>query len=445
MENVVNDLEILEGIMKAAQAKGVAADAMMTSTKKESVSCRMQKLENVETACAVNMNLRVIIGKQHACLSTNKLSDIYTLLDKVIVMAKAAPENPYILLPDSNYELDNVSNSLSIFDHTNLSREELIDNAKSTEEAALSYGKIENSEGAYSEHSKSTVSFANTKGMVSSYRKSSFYHSVSVIAKDGKSMEQGNEYSIACHYQDLENPSIVGKKAAERAVKKLHPQKIKTCKVPVMFDANISGSILQSISEAINGLNVADGASFLRDKMNKQIFNKSVTIIDDATLDRGLSSYPFDDEGMASNELSIVNGGKLNNWLLDVQSANKLNLSSNGRASRSKTGVIKPSHSNLYMQPGKFSPEYILAQVKRGVYITDIFGFGSNIITGDYSHGASGFLIEDGEITVPINEFTIAANMNDMFMALMPANDLQFHKLINAPTLIVAEMTVAGQ
>ncbi|MBQ4874614.1 MAG: TldD/PmbA family protein [Rickettsiaceae bacterium H1] len=441
----MNSLDVLEKLMKIAKNKGVNADAMITQTKRNCVSYRMNRLENIETSYEENLCLRVITGKKCSSISTNQNSKLENLFEQALKAAKASPEDPHISLPKNTLKDDFNLNSLSIFDSNSLSQKNLIENAKLIEEAALSHGKINNSEGAYSEFSTNTISFANTNNFISSYRKSGFYNSISVIAKDGNSMEQGNDYSFTHNLKDLKKPHEIGNKAAERAIKKLHPKKVKTCKLPVVFDVQIAGSLLQGFAKAVNGEEVSNEASFLKKKMKKQIFNKGVTIIDNPTMKSGVCSYPFDDEGVIGKELLLVKDGKLNNWLLDNHSANKLNLNSTGHANRSKNGKIKPSHSNLYMKPGKFSPEYIISQIKKGILVTDIFGFGTNTITGDYSHGASGFWIEDGEVSTPINEFTIASNMKEMFLNLLPANDLQFNRLINSPTLVVAEMTIAGK
>ena len=441
----MNSLDVLEKLMKMAKSKGVIADAIITQTTRKRVSYRMKKLENLETSHEENLSLRIIVGKKHSCISTNQTKNLRELFGQAIKVAEASPEDLHISLPKNELEKSSSLNSLSIFDSSTLSQEELINNAKIAEESALSYDKIANSMGAYSEFGSTTVFFANTNNFISSYRKSAFYNSISVIAKDGNSMEQGNDYSFTCNLKDLESASKIGKQAAERAIKKLHPKKVKTCKIPVIFDAQIAGSLLQGFANAVNGEAVSNGSTFLATKMQKQIFNKAVSIVDDPTMQSGIYSYPFDDEGVVGKELSLVKDGKLNNWLLDGYSANKLHLESTGHASRSKNGDIKPSHSNLYMKPGIFSPDHIISQIKRGILVSDVFGFGTNIITGDYSHGASGFWIEDGEISTPINEFTIASNMKDMFMNLVPANDLIFNRLINSPTLIVAEMTVAGK
>ncbi len=439
-------LNILEDLMRIAKDNGVSADALITHTKRKSVSCRMQKVESVENSSEINLSLRVIANKKHSCVSTNQISNLESLLKKTIEIAKASPEDPYITLPNETVQKKDIHlTSLAIFDNKTLSQDQLIEKAKVAEEAALSHEKIENSEGAYSEIQQKTVSFANTNDFIFSYKKSNFYNSVSVIAKDGNSMEQGNDYSFSCNLRSLKKAEEIGISAAERAVKKLNPKKIKTCKLPVVFDSKIAGSLLQGFATAVNGIEVSNGISFLKDKIQRPIFNKQVTIIDDPTMQGAVYSHPFDDEGTLSKKLTLVKNGKLNSWLLDRYSANKLHLTSTGHAHRSKNGRIKPINSNLYMETGQYSPDYIIAQIRKGILVVDIFGFGTNVITGDYSHGASGFLIENGEILYPINEFTIASNMKEMFMNLVPANDLSFDRLINSPTLVVTEMTIAGK
>ena len=422
----MNNLDVLEKLMKMAKQAGVNADALITQTKKDSVSYRMGKLDTIEESYEENLCLRVIIGKKHSCVSTNQKFDLENLLKKTITIAKASPDDPYISLHKKTSNQITNLNSLSIFDSSSVSKEELVAIAKLTEESALSHNKIFNSDGAYSEFSTNTVSFANTNDFISSYSKSNFYNSISVIAKNGNSMEQGSDYSLTCNKKDINTPSKIGNNAAKRAIRKLNPKKVKTCKVPIVFDSQISGSLLQCFATAINGSEVSEEASFLSKKMQKQVFNKSVTIIDDSTMKNGICSYPFDDEGIVGKKICLVEDGKLKNWLLDEYSSKKLHLPSTGHAHRSKNGKITPSCSNIYIKPGNFSPDYIISKIKRGILIVDIFGFGTNIITGDYSHGASGFWIEDGEISSPINEFTIASNMQEMFMNILPANDLKF-------------------
>ncbi len=432
---------VLEELMKIAKQKGVEADALITQTQRDSVSCRMQKINSIESSFEENICLRVMAGKRQACVSTNQAINIPMLFEKALTLAKASPEDPNVsLFVDSEPELQ----SLSIFDTQTLTQEDLIDKAKCAEEIALSQDKIINSEGAESEVAKHTTFFGNSNGFISSYSRSSFYNSVSVIAKDKESMERGSDYSFVCNLNDLQKPEELGLKAATKAKRKLNPQKVKTSNMPVVFDSEVAGSLLKGFADAISGIAISNGTSFLAKKMQGRIFHNPVNIIDNPKMAKGVRSYPFDDEGVNSRKISLVKDGKLNNWLLDVYSANKLNLDPSGHSRRSKDGKIMPAYSNLYMEAGTVSPEFIISQINRGILVTDIFGFGTNIVTGDYSHGASGFLIEDGEVSVPVNEFTIASNMPEMFMSLLPANDLNFNRLINAPTIVIAKMTIAG-
>jgi len=258
-------------------------------------------------------------------------------------------------------------------------------------------------------------------------------------------MERDYDYSSSLHAADLDSPEKIGRTAGERAVERLNPRKVSTRKVPVVFDPRISGSLVSHLASAANGASVARKTSFLRDKMGAKLFDDGIRIVDDPLRKRGLRSHPFDGEGVAHRRLALVDDGVLHSWLLDCSTARELGLTTTGHASRGVSSVPSPSPSNLHMEPGRQSPEDLIADIDDGFYVTDLIGMGVNMVTGDYSRGASGFWIENGKRTYPVSEVTIAGHLFDIFRTLTPANDLEFRYSSNAPTLRLEGLTVAGQ
>ncbi|MEX0582688.1 MAG: metallopeptidase TldD-related protein, partial [Sneathiella sp.] len=245
-------------------------------------------------------------------------------------------------------------------------------------------------------------------------------------------------------YADLRSAAEIGKKAGERVVKLLNPRKMPSGQVPVVYSNRVSGSILSHFAGAISGAAIARGTSFLKDRMGEQVFPDNIRIIDDPHRIRGASSKPFDGEGVANNRLDLIENGKLQSWILNTSSAKQLGLTTNGRATRGTTSPPGSGTTNLYMEAGELSLDELIGDIKSGLYITSLIGFGVNAITGDYSRGASGFWIENGEIEFPVSELTIAGNLSDMFMKLTPADDLEFRQGTNAPSLRIDGMMVAG-
>jgi PmbA protein len=258
-------------------------------------------------------------------------------------------------------------------------------------------------------------------------------------------MERDYDYSSATHAEDLASPESLGAKAAKLTLGRLNPQAMRTGKMPVVFDPRVARRIVGYFLSGINGASVARGTSFLRDAMKTQIFAPGITIHMDPFRKRGLASSPFDAEGVAHQAMNLIEDGMLTTWLLDLRSAHQLGLKTNGCASRGLTSAPSPSAQNVHLEAGRLSPEELMADIKDGVYITETFGTGVNLTTGDFSQGAAGIRIENGKLTYPVSEFTIAGHLKDMFASLTPANDLAFLHSLNAPTLRVGEMMVAGQ
>ncbi|MFN9355507.1 MAG: TldD/PmbA family protein, partial [Alphaproteobacteria bacterium] len=291
---------------------------------------------------------------------------------------------------------------------------------------------------------RGAVALVTSGGFAGSYATTNISVSVSVIAGEGTGMERDYDFSSARHGGDLGDPSEVGRTAANLALKRLNARRVKSQSVPVVFDPRVSNSLLGHLAGAINGVSIARGTSFLKDKMGQRVFANGIRIVDDPHIVRGVRSKPFDGEGVANRPMNLVEDGVLKTWILDSASARQLKLTSTGHAARGTGGPPSPSTSNLYLVPGTLSPAALMADIAQGFYVTELIGMGVNGVTGDYSRGASGFWIENGQIAYPVNEVTIAGNLNAMFAAMTPANDLVFRYGTNAPTLRVEGMTIAG-
>lgn len=441
-----NTLDLVSSLLTLAKQAGAdSADAAMFESAAVSVALRLGKPENIERSESRGFGLRVMVGKKQAIVSSTDTSTdtLSSLAERAVAMAKAAPEDPHIQLAPRELLATNIPD-LDLYDSNEPSVEWLMDAARGTEEAALAVEGITNSEGADAGYSSSRFSIATSNGFAQSYQTSSSSISVSVLAGEGTFMERDDDYSAARFITDLAAPALIGRTAAERAIKRLHPRKAQTAQVPVVFDPRISRTLLGSFASAINGAAIARGTSFLKDKMGEQIFHKNITIIDDPYRVRGLASRPFDGEGVSGKRRALIDQGVLTSWLLDLRSASLLGLSTTGNAVRGLSSPPSPSSTNLHMENGTLSPLELMQDIKSGFYITDLFGMGINIITGDYSQGASGFWIENGEIAYAVSEVTIAGNLSDMFLNLTPANDLTFRYGANAPTIRLERMTVAG-
>lgn len=434
------------------QAKKLGADevdVILVEASDTSLRTRLRNFENIERSESRDLGIRVFLGDKKgyktAIISTNNLlkDNIVTTIQKAIDTAKMAPADEYARLAEKD-EYTSVIEDRKTFDNGHASTEELKEWALKAEDAALSVSGITNSEGADASCSYAENIIVTSKGFYGSYKNSGYTVSVSVIAGKDTAMETDYEYSYSRFKKELGDPAEVGRKAAQYTVRKLNPRKVKTCKVPIVFDPRVSKNILSSLCSAINGASIVKKSSFLSDKMGQQIFPEFINIIDDPTIEKGLSSEPFDAEGVKGEKMYLVKDGVLQNWILDLRSAAKLGLRSNGRASRGISSNPGPSSSNVFMEKGLMAPEVLMNDIKDGLYLTDVFGMGINNVTGDYSQGASGFWIENGQLTYPVSEITVAGSMQDMFMNLTQANDLNIRYSKNAPTIRIEGMTVAG-
>ena len=447
---MTDTLDTLSWLVDKARATGAsAADAVMFESVDVSASRRLRKPEGMERSESKALGLRAFVGQQQAIVSTTDTSKeaLTELAARAIAMAKAAPADPdSTLAPDAL--IARTIPELDLFDSAEPGIEWLEERCKEAEEAALSVKGITNSEGADAHYSRSNIGLAiasaDSKRFAQNYPSSYFSVSVSVLAGKGTGMERDYDFTGARHRRDLEDATDIGLSAANRALKRLGPRKMATCRVPVVFDPRISRGMLSVLASSISGASIARKSSFLKDSLHQPIFAKGIHIIDDPHMKRGLGSKPFDGEGVKNEKRAIVKDGVLTTWLLDMRSANKLSMTTTGHASRGIASPPSPSPTNLYMENGTLSPDALMKDIKNGFYVTETFGMGINTTTGDYSQGAAGFWIENGERAYPVSEVTIAGHLRGMFNTATPANDLEFRYATNAPTLRIDAMTVAG-
>ena len=400
------------------------------------VAARLGKLENIERNESSNIGLEIIDKKRKVSLSSTNLNQeaLEELAKNAMNMVKSIPIDEYCGLADKNMLYDG-NLDLNLVDNYIPENDDLLNNSIEAEDSALNIKGITNTEGASSTYSKNKFYLATSDGFFNTNDKTNYSTGISVIAGKGTKMERDYEYQSKVHFSDLDTPKTIGEKAAERAISRLNPKKIKSNSVPVIFDPRVSGSLLSLFIGGISGQAITRGTSFLKDKMNKDIFKNTINIIDDPHIKRGARSLTFDGEGVATKKLNLVENGKLKSWLLNSQYARQLNLKSTGHYS----GV-----SNLYMSPGKKTNLELIKSIDQGFYITEMLGMSFSQVTGDYSRGASGYWIEKGEKAYPVSEVTIAGNILDMYNMLTPASDLKMITGIDAPTLMIDKMIVAG-
>lgn len=443
---MTNTLDLLSDLIRRAKAAGAdSADAVAYESASVSVTRRFGKTEKLERSESADLGLRVFVGKGQAIVSSTDRSPamLEQLADRAVAMARLAPEDPYAGIADPDQlTADRPDND--ICDPAEPPVEALIADAQTAEDAALAVQGINNSEGGDASWSRSDIWFAASNGFSGGYAVSRRSISVSVIAGEGVGMERDYDYDSKVYGEDLRAAADIGREAGERTIRRLNPRKVKSCQVPVVFDPRQSRSLLSYLTSAISGPSIARGTSFLKDKLGQQIFPKNVTVIDDPFVRRGLRSRPFDSEGLAVSRRAVIEDGVLTTWLMDLRSARQLGLASTGHASRGASGPPGPSPANFWMEPGATSVKDLIADIKQGFYVVDTMGMGVNGVTGDFSKGASGFWIENGEIAYPVSELTIASNLKDMFMNLTVADDLVRRYGVDAPTVRVEGMTVAG-
>ena len=426
----------------AVKAGADAADAVVVRSGSTSVSVRLGKVENTESSSNDDVSLRVFVGSRSASVSATTGYDPSRLAERAVAMAKASPEDRLNTLADPG-RLATEFPDLDLFDPFEPDASAMTETALAMEAAALDVAGVTNSGGAGVSAGYGGLVLATSHGFIGSYVASRFSRSVSVLAGEGTAMERDYDFSSALHHGDLRDGAEIGRQAGERAIARVGASRMKTGPVEVIFDPRVARGLAGSLAGAINGASVARKTSFLREMMGKQVAHGSISVTDDPLRRRGASSRPFDGEGVQGKPLTMIEAGVLHHWTLSTSAARELGMETNGRGVRSASAV-NPSSTNFAIGAGVSDPADMIASVSHGIYVTELIGQGVNMVTGDYSRGASGFRIENGRLAGPVSGVTLAGNLKDMFLSMQPANDLDLSFGTASPTLFIGRMTLAG-
>jgi PmbA protein len=438
---------LAQRLVEAARRAGAdAADAVAVRGVSQGVEVRDGRVEESERSEGDDVGLRVLVGQRQAVVSTNDISGdgVAQLAERAVAMARVAPDDKYVGLADPALLARDFPN-LDLLDREIPSTAELERRACEAEAAALAVKGVTKSGGASASTGIGGMVLVTSTGFHGSYLRSGQGISMTAIVGDGTGMERDYDYTSAPHASDLASPESVGRTAGMRTVARANPRKVETCKVPVVFDPRVSGSLVGHLVGAVNGASIARKTSFLKDRLGQQLFAKNIRIIDDPLRVRGLRSQTFDAEGVKVRKLAIVDQGVLTTWLLDCATARELGMVTTGHAQRGVSSSPSPGSYNLHLEAGEPTPAELIADIKQGFYVTDLIGSGVNGVTGDYSRGASGFWIENGEITYAVSEVTIAGHLLEIFKSMVPANDLEFRYGVNAPTVRIEGLTLGGR
>jgi PmbA protein len=436
---------------RAMQSGATAAECVVREGDEFSTTVRLGQVETLKESGSRSIGVRVFFGQRAASTYSSDFSaaGIDRMLTSVLELAKITSEDPYAGIPEAS-KLGQISGDLDLYheDVYSLSGPERIDYARRAEKAALDTDpRLKNSDGGSFDAATGRKILANSHGFVGEYRRS--YCSVAAvpIAQDEHgNMQRDYWYSVARSLATLESAEDVGKEAARRTLRRLGARKVKTAHVPVVFDPMVARSILEHIFEGVNGDSVYRGASFLAGKLGETIASGNVTVIDDGTMVGGLGTSPFDGEGIPTRRTVVIENGVLKSYLLNTYTAKKLNLETTANASRGLAGTPGISPGNYFLQPGKKSPKEIIGEIRDGLYVTEFLGHGANLVTGDYSRGASGLWIVNGELAYPVEEITVAGNLKEMFKNISEiGSDLEFRGSVAAPTIRMEGLTVGGE
>ena len=431
---------------QAKKAGADAADAVYHCDASTEVQVRLGALEDVVRSEGEEIGLRVFLGQRSATISSSSMNPevLKGLVTRALDMAREAPEDPYAGLAPAEMLLKGAIPDVDSDDGADPDPQSLREVALACEDAARAVSGVTNSEGAGASAGRSIFALATSHGFAGANHASGYGISASVLAGEGDAKERDYDWRSARHRADLDSAEAVGKRAGERAVRRVNPGSVKSGSMPVIFDPRIGSSLVGHLMGAIGGSMIARKTSFLLDALGEALFDSAVSIIDDPLRPRGLGSRAFDGEGLPTAHTAIIDNGVLTGWMMESAAARQLGLKPTGHASRGGSGAPGTSPSNLHLEGGSVSVAQLISDIDYGVYVHELSGQGVNIVTGDYSRGAAGFLIEKGQITKPVSEFTIAGNLKDMFRALTPADDLEFVRSTNVPTLRVDGMMVAS-
>lgn len=429
---------------RAAGADG--ADAVYSGSSSESVAVRLGQLEDVERSESEHLDLRVFVGSRSASIGSSDLSDaaLKELAARAVDMARAAPEDRFAGLADPALLFAGPFPDLDAADPRELSPAELRERALAVEDAARAVPGVTNSEGGHASLAQRNFALVTSHGFAGSFGGTMHGISATAIAGEGGGMQRDYAWRMAHHLEDLPDLEQIGRLAGQRAVHRLDPGRVKSGPMPVVFDPRVGGSLISHLTGAMSGNAIARRASFLLDREGEQLFAPGIAIHDDPLRRRGLSSRPFDGEGLATAPRALVEDGRLTGWLMDSAAARQLGGSPTGHAVRGAGGAPGVGTSNVHLGAGSLSVAELIADVAEGVFVTELIGHGVNGVTGDYSRGASGFRIVKGELAGPVAEFTVAGNLVEMFRQLSVASDLEWHRSVNVPTIRIDGMTVAG-
>lgn len=431
-------------VEQAIRAGAGAADAVYIGSHSTDVQVRLGELDHVGRSEGEDIGLRLFVGARSASVSSSDLSEdaLAELVSRALAMAAEAPEDPYAGLAPAELLAQPPYPTLDSADEGQGGPAELRRMALEAEGAARGVKGVSNSGGAGASMSASTIALATSGGFSGSYGATGYGCSVSVIAGEGAGMQRDSWSHSVRHLEDLDSPELIGREAGRRAVARLNPVRPKPGAMPVLFDPRVAPSLLGHFAGAISGAAIARKSSFLQDKLGARIFGKGVAIVDDPLRRRGLRSRPFDSEGLPVRRLEFVADGVLKSWMANSASARQLGIAPTGNASRGVGGAPGVTPSNFYFEAGRRSRAELLAAFPSAIFVTELIGQGANLVTGDYSRGAAGFIVENGEITRAVQEITIASNLVDMFATLEPGSDLEFRRGVDAPTILIPEMTV---
>ena len=432
-------------VERGKQAGADAADALYVADRSSSVQVRLGELEHVDSSEGEQMALRLFVGRRSASVASSDFSEesLRALVERGMAMAAEAPEDPYAgLAPDALLH-SGPDAEIDVVDNTELDPQQMRAMALAAEDAARAVAGVTNSSGGSAGSSAAVMALATSAGFAGAYASTGYSCSAGVIAGEGATMQRDYASHSVRHFADLDGPEEIGSLAGERAVARVGPVPVKGGRMPVIFDPRVSGSLLGHFIGAITGSSIARKASFLQDKLGQMLFREDVTIVDDPLRPRGLRSRPFDAEGVRVARKELVSGGILTSWIADSASARQLGIDPTGNAVRSG-GSPGAGPSNLVLMPGNRSREELLATFPEAIVVTELIGHGVNSVTGDYSRGAAGFLLRNGEIVSPVAEITIASNLIEMFANMDPGSDLELRRGIDAPTVLIPEMTVAS-
>jgi PmbA protein len=441
------DENLLHEVVQAALKTGAdAAEAVGAERRALSISVRLGELEEVEREESRDLGVRVFVGRRQASVSGSDISaeGRAKLIERVVAMAKLAPEDPYAGLADPALLARGQHADLDLFDPTEPPAEDLEARARAAEDAARAVERVSNTDGASASWSGSQWTMVTSGGFSGVHRASGFSLGATAIAGDENGMEIGYDGRSTRWQADLPEPQAIGTEAGRRAVQRLGARKIASTTAPVIFENRLAASLLGPMVGAISGPAIARGTSFLKDKLGQQLFAAGVTVTDDPHKKRGLGSSPFDDEGVANQARKLIDAGVLTTWLLNTASARQLGLTSTGHASRGLAGPPGVSTSNLTLLPGEKSQAELMKDAGKGLLVTSMFGPSLNGNTGDWSVGCAGFWFENGEIAYPVTEITVAGNLVDIYGRLVPGSDLEFRGSTNAPSLLVDSLAIAG-